>query len=127
MARVPAKRWKTRADVLSLLGAAKDEIDRRACERLTLGQIARSIGLSPFHSQKLFKRLYRVSPHEYVTQVRLETARRLIEEGRTVTEACFEVGFQSLASFSRLFRRHFGSLPSELRRRPAIPPDAGSR
>lgn len=125
MARIPAKRWKTRADVLFLLAKAKDEIDARVCEGPSLRQISQSIGLSPFHFQKLFRKLYRETPHEYLTRSRLAIARELIEDGEmTVTQACAEVGFQSLASFSRLFKKHYGIAPSDLRRRPAIPPEA---
>ena len=127
MARIPAKRWRTRADVLYLLARAKAEIDSRVCDGPSLRQIAQSIGLSPFHFQKLFRRLYRESPHEYLTRSRLAIAKELIEDGEmTVSQACAEVGFRSLASFSRLFRKHHGIAPGELRRRPAIPPRESS-
>ncbi len=127
-ARVPAKRWATRADVLACVAVAKAEIEARACERLTLRQIAASAGLSPFHLQRLFKSVYRTTPHAYLTSRRLDIARRLLrEEGVTVAEACLEVGFSSPASFTRLYRRRFGEPPGEARRRPAIPPEAPKR
>lgn len=126
MARVPAKKYRTRADVMECLLRAKALLDSRAFEPITLRTVAVEAGLSPFHFQKLFKRVYRVSPHAYLTKKRLARAHELLRSGElTVTETCFEVGFSSPAHFSRLFQRHFGVPPVQVRRRPAIPPLGG--
>lgn len=108
---------------MGLLEQAKRDLDDRAFEPITLRQIAVQAGLSPFHFQRLFKKVYGMSPHAYLTEKRLAEAMNLIESGRAgVTQPCFEVGFRSPASFSRLFQRRFGIAPIEVRRRPAIPP-----
>ncbi len=55
--------------------------------------------------------------HQYLTAVRIEKAKELLETGTSVTEACFSVGFDSLGSFITLFKRRAGITPSEYRRR----------
>jgi AraC-like DNA-binding protein len=52
-----------------------------------------------------------------LTQVRLERAQRWLARGGSVTEACFEVGFSSLGSFSRLFAQRVGMAPRDWQRR----------
>jgi AraC-like DNA-binding protein len=49
--------------------------------------------------------------------VRIERAKKLLEQGVSVTEACFAVGFDSLGSFTSLFKRRAGVTPSEYQRR----------
>ncbi|MFP4283835.1 MAG: helix-turn-helix transcriptional regulator, partial [Opitutales bacterium] len=57
---------------------------------------------------------------DYLSQHRLERARRLLEDGAgNVTEAAFSAGYSSVSQFSRAFRRHFGKPPSAVARRPA--------
>jgi transcriptional regulator GlxA family with amidase domain len=114
MAKVPAKRWRTRAELLACIEAAKSMLDQAADVKLTLADIGRACGLSPFHLQRYFTKAYGISPHRYLTEIRLRRARDLITSGSaSVTEACYEVGFSSPASFSRLFRARFGLAPAE--------------
>jgi AraC-like DNA-binding protein len=62
--------------------------------------------------------LFGVTPHQFRTNARLERARRLLGDGRSVTDACLAVGFSSPGSFSHLFGRRVGVAPSAYRRRP---------
>src|SRR5580693_962246 len=59
---------------------------------------------------------YGKTPHQYLTAVRVEKAKELLEQGASVTEACFAVGFDSLGSFTGLFKRRAGLNPSEYQR-----------
>ncbi len=71
----------------------------------------------------MYKLAFRETPHEFLTRLRIERAKTLLATGgHNVTEACFEVGFSSLGSFSALFARRVGLSPSEFRRcvRPGI-------
>lgn len=113
MSRVPAKRWNTRADLYECLARARAHLDAHPKEPIRLSELAAWVGVSPFHFQRLFKEFFGVSPHDYLRRRRLEVARTLIErDGMSVVEACFEVGFQSPSSFTRLFKREFGAPPS---------------
>jgi len=65
-----------------------------------------------------------VTPHRYLTRLRLERAARLLSgTDREVTEICAAVGFESPGSFSRLFRRELGRPPSEFRKIRAASPE----
>jgi AraC-like DNA-binding protein len=104
-------------DVYRRLCRARDYIHAMHAEPLTLDAIAGEARLSPFHFQRTFAKTFGESPHGYLTRVRLERAKALLmKENLPVTEVCFEVGFQSLGSFSSLFARQVGQTPSVYRR-----------
>jgi AraC-like DNA-binding protein len=85
-------------------------------EPLSLEAAAREACISPFHYHRLFSRTYGQTPHEFATERRIDRARRmLLEEDRTVTEVCLDVGYCSLGTFSSKFLRHVGCTPSEFR------------
>ena len=96
---------------------ARDAIHARFGEPLELAGLAREASLSPFHFLRLFRGAFGETPHQYLTRVRLEAAKRLLLGDAAVTDVCFEVGFQSLGSFSTLFARRVGAPPSAFRRR----------
>lgn len=82
-----------------------------------LPDVAAHANLSPYHFLRLHKQAFRETPHEFLTRLRIERAKTLLAGGsHNVTEACFEVGFSSLGSFSTLFARNVGLSPSEYRR-----------
>jgi AraC-like DNA-binding protein len=60
----------------------------------------------------LFKSIYGKTPHQYLTHVRIEKAKIALQRSYPVTEVCFRVGFESLSSFTGLFKRHTGISPS---------------
>jgi AraC-like DNA-binding protein len=65
---------------------------------------------------RLFRRAFKKTPHQYLTQRRIEKAKELLSSsGLTVTDVCFEVGFESLGSFSSLFHKHVGHPPITFR------------
>ena len=92
---------------------------------LTLDRLAIASGLSRFHVIRAFARVYDQTPHQYLVGVRLARAKALLRGATSVTEACFEVGFSSLGSFSALFTRRVGRSPRvwqrEVRRFFAVP------
>ena len=82
-----------------------------------LPDVAAHANLSPYHFLRVYKRAYGETPHEFLTRLRIERAKTLLARGsHNVTEACFEVGFSSLGSFSALFAHRVGLSPSEYRR-----------
>jgi AraC-like DNA-binding protein len=95
---------------------AKLFIDRNYQENIDAGEIADEAHYSKFHFIRTFKSIYGKTPHQYLTAVRIEKAKEMLESGRSVTEACFSVGFDSLGSFTVLFKRRSGLTPSEYRR-----------
>ena len=84
---------------------------------VSLPDVAAQANLSPYHFLRVYKQAYGETPHEFLTRLRIERAKRLLSRGsHNVTEACFEVGFSSLGSFSALFAHRVGLSPSEYRR-----------
>jgi AraC-like DNA-binding protein len=84
--------------------------------RLSLSEAARQACLSPFHYHRMFVRAFGETPHEFLTRVRIDRAKQLLaREQCPVTEVCLAVGYESLGSFSSLFRSAVGRSPSEYR------------
>src|ERR687898_3004183 len=84
---------------------------------VSLPDVAARANLSPYHFLRVYKRAYGETPHEFLTRLRIQRAKTLLAKGsHNVTEACFEVGFSSLGSFSTLFAYRVGLPPSEYRR-----------
>jgi len=95
---------------------------------LEIRSVAERVLVSRFHFARRFEGLFGVTPKRYRSEVRLREARRLLARGElSVTEVCFAVGFESLGTFSSLFRRSTGLSPSEYRRSigPHRPPEPG--
>jgi AraC-like DNA-binding protein len=113
---LPAVRSSTRAEIYLRLHRAKDFMDASLNLPITLAQIAEVAWFSPHHFLRLFKQVFGETPHQYLTQRRIERAQRLLSKTDCpVTQICFEVGFESLGSFSWLFRRRVGMSPEQFR------------
>lgn len=95
--------------------AAKLFIDENYHESIDLGSISQKAFLSRYHFHRLFSQVYKKTPHEYLTYKRIEKAKELLSQNKQVTEVCSEVGFESLASFSVLFKREIGFAPTYYR------------
>ena len=96
--------------------SAKIFIDENFHESIDLEQISQKAYLSRFHFHRLFTRIYKKTPHQYLTQKRLEAAKNLLaKEGISVTDVCNQIGFESLGSFSSLFRKESGYSPQYYR------------
>jgi AraC-like DNA-binding protein len=87
---------------------AKLFIDHHYADKIDLGNIAGEAWFSKFHFIRLFKTIYGKTPHQYLTAVRIEKAMQLLRANEPVTAVCFAVGFDSVSSFSGLFRRMVG-------------------
>jgi len=115
LARISAKRKSTREELYRRLLMAKDFIDDNFKASPTIDMIAAEACLDKFHFLKLFKSRYGTTPHQYLVKLKLEHARTLLSTGKySVSEACLLSGFESLGSFTNLFKKTFGLLPSLL-------------
>ena len=96
---------------------AKDLVDARYFEPVTVADMARAAALSPAYFSREFRRTFGESPHQYLLTRRLERAAALLRNtDRTVTEICVAVGLSSLGSFTTSFRRMYGTAPLDYRR-----------
>ena len=100
------------------LRRVRELIDAEYAQPLDLDELARTANFSRYHFLRAFRRAFHTTPHEYLTRKRIERAKELLAESQlTVTEICFEVGFESLGSFSTLFHKTVGWSPSIYRAR----------
>jgi AraC-like DNA-binding protein len=91
---------------------AKKFIDNNFANNITLKDIAGEAYCSKFHFLRLFKSLYGRTPHQYLTEIRIENAKQLLQARLPVADVCFSVGFNSVSSFKALFKRNTGLTPA---------------
>ena len=94
-----------------------DFISAHLTEKITLAELAKVAGLSTFHFAHMFTPAVGVSPHRYVSRLRLENAMKEIAVGKlSLSQVALNAGFSSQASFTRAFSRVTGVSPGEYRR-----------
>lgn len=91
---------------------AKLFIDSNYADKIDLDNIADEAYFSKFHFIRLFKKIYGKTPHQYLTVVRIEKSIQLLRTDIPVSDVCYAVGFESLSSFSGLFKLIVGLTPS---------------
>ena len=83
---------------------------------LDLEEISSHACFSRYHFLRLFRQAFNKTPHQYLVERRIERAKELLStDDLRVTDVCFEVGFQSLGSFSSLFHKSVGHPPITFR------------
>jgi AraC-like DNA-binding protein len=91
-------------------------LDRSYDTPITIDDLSREVALSPYYLIRAFRRVYKQTPHQYLVGQRIAKAKELLRNtDLSVTEICVTVGFQSLGSFSTLFRKVAGVSPSAYR------------
>lgn len=91
---------------------AKLYIENNYDKEINLDLISREASFSKFHFLRLFRKSFGLTPNQFLTEVRLENAKKLLTQGVSVQDVCWQVGFDSLSSFSHLFKRRFETSPS---------------
>jgi AraC-like DNA-binding protein len=117
VARLPVARAATRSELYRRLLRGRDFLLSSLDARVRLKEVAREACLSPYHFHRTFRQVFGETPHTFLLRQRLERAASLLRRrDLSVTEVCLETGFESLPSFSTLFRRRFGVAPRDFRR-----------
>jgi AraC-like DNA-binding protein len=97
---------------------AKQFITEHQGEELSLGEVAKAVHTSKFYFCKMFKKSTGINFTDYLSRVRTERAKNLLlNPNLRVSEIAYEVGFQSLTHFNRVFKRILGQSPTEYRGR----------
>ena len=95
---------------------ARDAMDRAYAEPLDVPAVAAVAHVSEAHFIRQFRAVFGETPHRYLQRRRVERSMFLLRESdRSVTDICFDVGFNSLGTFSRTFREVVGETPSGYR------------
>jgi AraC family transcriptional regulator len=103
-------------DLVTQLLPVLVQIQARLDEDLALDRLARLAGMSRFHFLRQFRALTGETPKQYVLRLRIERAAlRLLLVRSSVLDVALECGFQNHETFTRAFKRRFGTSPSEYR------------
>jgi AraC-like DNA-binding protein len=99
-----------------LITRAKEYILEHQTDDLSLGQVAKAVNTSTFYFCKLFRKVAGINYTDYVARIRIEKAKNLLlNPNLRISEIAFEVGFQSLTHFNRVFKRVVGLAPTMYR------------
>jgi AraC-like DNA-binding protein len=95
---------------------AKEFIARNHEEDISLGQVAKAVNTSTFYFCKMFKKATGLHFTDYVSRVRMEKAKNLLlNPNLRISEVAYQVGFQSLTHFNRVFKKIAGQSPTAYR------------
>lgn len=89
----------------------REIMQERHAEELTLEQLGAEVGLTPFQLIALFKRSTGLTPHAYLTQLRLKAAIAALGRGATIAAAALDAGFYDQSALTRHFKRAYGITP----------------
>ena len=99
------------------LNRVTELVERKLGSRVTLAEMARHAGISPFHFCRQFKRATGMTPHQFVLHRRVERAKQRLaaRDEATLAEMSGQLGFVSQSHFTTVFRRLAGSTPRAYR------------
>ena len=99
------------------IAAAVAYMSERVGESLRVEQVAAVCGLSTFHFSRRFKAIVGQAPHGYLTHLRIERAKALLQEtDLEVSTVAGKVGFATHSHFTTTFRRFIGVPPARYRK-----------
>jgi AraC-like DNA-binding protein len=99
-----------------LITRAKRYIEEKQTEDISLTEVAKAVNTSTFYFCKMFKKATGLHFTEYVSRVRIEKAKNLLlNPNLRISEVAYEIGFQSLTHFNRVFKKITGQSPTEFR------------
>ncbi len=105
------------SDIQQAVTRMQDYIDAHLSEPITLIQLARIAGYSPYHAAHVFSSTLGVSPLKYIRKLRLSQAAQIIrDENEAILQIAFDFQFDSHEGFTKAFAKQFGMSPREYRR-----------
>ena len=102
-------------DLYERIAAAKMFIDEHYASGIDLAAISGHACLSRFHFHRIFRQVYRHTPHQYLTRKRMDRAKELLAENMQVSDVSNELGYESATTFSLLFKKEIGFAPTYFR------------
>ena len=90
-------------------------IEARCVETLSLDEMAAEAGMSRYHLVRAFKQALGLTPHAWQLDLRIQRARRLLDEGLSLAEVALHLGFSDQSHFQRAFKQRVAATPGEYR------------
>ena len=107
-----------REEIKSRIEVVIEFLHSKYNEKVSLKECAKIANMSEAHFRKLFKKITGVSPYQYLVTIRLDKAKDMIKYSKkSITEIAFDLGYPSIASFTKAFRNYTGVPPSEFRQK----------
>jgi AraC family transcriptional regulator len=114
--KINAAKLSTKREMYRRLNEVRDYIDSCFNEDITLETLSKIALMSPFHLLRQFRKNYHTTPHQYLINRRLDSAKNsIVYSNATLADICFMTGFRDTSSFSKLFKRRFGLSPQQYR------------
>jgi AraC-like DNA-binding protein len=107
--------YSNEAQINTVIGI-RNYIETNYAVDLNLDVLAHTQFVSKYHLLRLFKKYYGQTPRQYLIDKRIEKSKEHLLSGISVTETCFAVGFESLGSFSTLFKTKTGKSPTDFQK-----------
>lgn len=109
---VPGIKSITKRDLCRRLTRGREYLDTHFTQPLTIEIVAKESFMSEFHFFRLFRKVYGLSPYQYVLKKRLQASVALLKSDKPVSDVALECGFTDIFTFSKAFKKHFGVSPS---------------
>lgn len=113
--RIRSTVYSNKQQINTVVGV-RNYIDNNYDIDLNLDLLSNIKLVSKYHLLRLFKKYYGLTPRQYLIDKRIEKSKENLINRISVTETCFAVGFESLGSFSTLFKAKTGKTPSEFQK-----------
>ncbi|WP_312512357.1 AraC family transcriptional regulator [Chryseobacterium culicis] len=99
------------------MGTIYDYIHENYDRKPNVNEVARIVSLSTPAFCRYFKKQTNMTFTDFVNNYRINQAKIFLLKDQSVTEVCFQVGFESLSYFNKLFKQHTGETPSEFKKK----------
>jgi AraC family transcriptional regulator len=111
----------TRMEIYKRLHTGFEYMHDNYDRKLTIDAIARHACLSSFNFKRLFRDFYKQTPHQLISNLRMNKAADQLKAGVPVKDVCRNVGYEDVSSFIRLFKRTMGVTPDQFRSPKKLP------
>jgi AraC-like DNA-binding protein len=116
VSEIDALKRSTREELFRRAQLALIYVQENFADSIDINSVAKQACMAPHHLHRTFRAIYGITLHQRIVQLRLEEARRLLQEtDLPIASICHRVGYSSVPSFTNLFKSCFGSSPSVLR------------
>jgi AraC family transcriptional regulator len=115
--KLDVRKVSTRQENYKRLAVVREWIEDNFNRTLTLDELAGIAAMNHQHFLRLFHKVFHKTPHQYIIDRRIAEAKQLLlDPGMVVADVCLAIGWDSLSTFSQLFKQRTGQTPGEYRK-----------